>query len=260
MDQTCFYAGGGQPADYGTIAVDGLAFRVTGIETDGAGTLWHQCDGSPPPDWLGRRARLQVDPERRSALSRYHTVLHVLNTVALRDHGAWITGAQIRVDYARIDFKWEGFSSAVSSELERKVNGELSADRRLRAYSLTEEEFSRRPELLRTLEVRPPVSGRPRPCGGDRGLRRTGLRRHTRRQHRPVGAVLDYAHRDADQQAPLCSLDRQVTGPTAALSPARPSGRPANWQSSPDARWGSCIPSSNRCRPPYKAWHRDRPW
>jgi misacylated tRNA(Ala) deacylase len=158
LDQTCFYAGGGgQPADHGTITVGGPALNVTGMETDDSGTLWHQCDRFPPPDWVGRRARLQVNPERRSALSRYHTVLHVLNTIALHDYGAWITGAQIGVDYARIDFKWDGFSPALSSELVRKVNAELSADRRLRAYSLPEEEFSRRPELLRTMEVRPPV-------------------------------------------------------------------------------------------------------
>ena len=100
---------------------------------------------------------MQVDAARRTALARYHTVLHVLNTIAQRDYGAWMTGAQIGLDYSRIDFKWEGFTPAVCAEVEAKVNAELAADRRLVAYWLTEAEFASRPELLRTLEVRPPV-------------------------------------------------------------------------------------------------------
>jgi misacylated tRNA(Ala) deacylase len=81
----------------------------------------------------------------------------VLNTIALRDYDGWITGVQIGVDYSRIDFKLEGFSAALCAELERKVNDVLEADRALRAYTISEEEFRGRNDLLRTLEVRPPV-------------------------------------------------------------------------------------------------------
>jgi Ser-tRNA(Ala) deacylase AlaX len=52
-------------------------------------------------------------------------VLHVLNTIALRDYSGWITGVQIAADYSRIDFKLEGFSAAMCAELERKVNAVL---------------------------------------------------------------------------------------------------------------------------------------
>jgi misacylated tRNA(Ala) deacylase len=110
-----------------------------------------------PPEWIGQRVRLRVDAARRAAHSRYHTVLHVLNTIAQRDYGAWITGAQIGVDYSRIDFQWDGFSPALCGALEQKVNAVLAEDRTLAAYSLDEAEFSRRPDLLRTLEVKPPV-------------------------------------------------------------------------------------------------------
>jgi Ser-tRNA(Ala) deacylase AlaX len=40
-------------------------------------------------------------------------VLHVLNTIALREYGGWITGVQIAADYSRIDFKLEGLSAAM---------------------------------------------------------------------------------------------------------------------------------------------------
>jgi misacylated tRNA(Ala) deacylase len=85
-------------------------------------------------------------------------VLHVLNTIALRDFGGWITGVQIGVDYSRIDFKLDGFSAALATELERKVNAVLDANRALRAYYIPEAEFRTRVDLLRTLEVQPPVS------------------------------------------------------------------------------------------------------
>jgi misacylated tRNA(Ala) deacylase len=64
---------------------------------------------------------------------------------------------QIDTAYARIDFKWEGFSASLCADIESKVNQEVVANRAIRAYSLAEHEFSARPELLRTLEVRPPV-------------------------------------------------------------------------------------------------------
>ena len=94
---------------------------------------------------------------RRLALTRYHTVLHVVNTIALRDYAGWITGVQIGVDYSRIDFKLEGFSPALCAELETKVNAVLVRDLALRAYYLPEQEFRAREDLLRTLEARPPV-------------------------------------------------------------------------------------------------------
>jgi len=84
-------------------------------------------------------------------------VLHVLNTIALRDYDAWITGVQIGTDYSRIDFKIEGFSAALCAELESKVNAVLQAAHALKSYDVPEEEFRQRRDLLRTLDAQPPV-------------------------------------------------------------------------------------------------------
>jgi misacylated tRNA(Ala) deacylase len=157
VDQTCFYpGGGGQPPDHGTLEIDGARAHIRDVKSDADGMLWHSCE-SAHQAWLGRSAMLRIDELRRAALSRYHTVLHLVNTIALRDYGAWITGAQIEVDYARIDFKWEGFSPSLCADVESKVNAEVASGRGIRAYSLAEQEFAARPELLRTLEKRPPV-------------------------------------------------------------------------------------------------------
>jgi Ser-tRNA(Ala) deacylase AlaX len=136
FDQTCFYpGGGGQPPDCGTVELDGAASRVNDVKSDANGVLWHCCD-SPDPAWQGRAAVLHIDELRRVMLSRYHTVLHLVNTIALRNYGAWITGAQIDVDYARIDFKWEGFSPSLCSDIETKVNAEIATARSIRGYLL----------------------------------------------------------------------------------------------------------------------------
>ena len=88
---------------------------------------------------------------------RYHTVLHVLNSIALRDYAGWITGVQIGTDYSRIDFKLEDFSDALAAELETKVNVVLAEYHRIKSYYISEDEFRNRPDLLRTLDVKPPA-------------------------------------------------------------------------------------------------------
>lgn len=157
-DRTCFYpGGGGQPPDHGTIDAGGVSLAVTSVRAGEHGVVWHVT--APPPDTalVGRAARLSIDPARRQALTRHHTVLHVLNTTALREHGGWITGVQIGVEYSRIDFTLEHFSAAVVTDLEARVNAVLDEDRPLTASWIDEAEFRARDDLRRTLTAEPPV-------------------------------------------------------------------------------------------------------
>jgi misacylated tRNA(Ala) deacylase len=158
-DRTCFYpGGGGQPPDQGTVRLEhGDVLEIVSAHADPDGVVWHVSAAGLSPALVGQRARLSLDRERRLVLARYHTVLHVLNTMALRDYGGWITGVQIGVDYSRIDFKLEGLSAAMCAELEAKVNAVLAADRALTSRYIPEAEFRARDDLLRTLEATPPV-------------------------------------------------------------------------------------------------------
>jgi misacylated tRNA(Ala) deacylase len=159
FDRTCFHpGGGGQPPDTGRVRLaDGRDAAIVSVHADEGDVIWHTADAPIPPETVRQTARLSLDRERRVTLARHHTVLHVLNTIALRDYGAWITGAQIGTEYSRIDFKIDGFSAALRADLEEKVNAVLAADRALTAYYVSEEEFRGRPDLLRTLEAKPPV-------------------------------------------------------------------------------------------------------
>jgi misacylated tRNA(Ala) deacylase len=161
FDRTCFYpGGGGQPADAGTVELSsGVRLRIASVRAEEDEVLWHLTEPAAAHDVVGQPARLAVDRERRLALTRYHTVLHVLNTVALRDYGGWITGCQIAPDYARIDFKLDRLSPALCAELEAKVNAVLARDHPISHYYLPEAEFRERADLLRTLDAQPPVIG-----------------------------------------------------------------------------------------------------
>jgi Ser-tRNA(Ala) deacylase AlaX len=159
FDQTCFYpGGGGQPADNGFIKFqNGETVEIESAYSDDEQIIWHVCRSVPSPDITGKSAILTVDKARRSALMRYHTVLHVLNTITLRDYGGWITGVQIGEEYSRIDFKLESFSPSLVPELEEKVNEVLRGNHKLKSYYVSEKEFREREDLLRTFDVQPPV-------------------------------------------------------------------------------------------------------
>jgi len=159
FDRTCFYpGGGGQPPDQGWVKIHGRDhLEIVSVHADANDTIWHSLKTPTPGDVLGSPATLMLDQPRRLAHARYHTVLHVLNTIALREYGGWITGVQIAVDYSRIDFKLDGFSAALCAELEKKVNSVLERRSALKSYYLAEDRFRQRDDLLRTLEAKPPV-------------------------------------------------------------------------------------------------------
>jgi len=158
-DRSCFYpGGGGQPCDLGTLAGERQGARaVVAVHADERGVVWHRCE--PPADMalVGQRVTLGIDVRRRRALARYHTVLHVLNTIALRDHDGWITGVQIGTEGSRIDFRIDDFGAPLCAELERKVNAVLQCAYPIRAYYLDQEAYRQRDDLRRTLDVAPPV-------------------------------------------------------------------------------------------------------
>ena len=133
--------------------------EIGSVQADNDEIIWHVSKSSPPPHIVGQSARLILNRDRRIVLMRHHTSLHVLNTLALRDFGGWITGVQIGVAHSRIDFKIEGFSPALVAELEKRANAVLAEGHSVTAHYLSEEGFQKREDLVRTLEAKPPVSG-----------------------------------------------------------------------------------------------------
>ena len=149
-----FVGGGGQPMDTGVVSVDGVNHRIVDVEVDGDDVLWHAADAFLQ---VGQAVDLVVDRQRRRTISRYHTALHVLNTLALTHYDAWITGAQMTEAYARIDFAIEWLDPVMLADLEARMNAVLIAYHPVHYRSLTSAEFAQRPDLLRTKNVQPPA-------------------------------------------------------------------------------------------------------
>ncbi|MFZ9858285.1 MAG: alanyl-tRNA editing protein [Roseiflexaceae bacterium] len=145
-----FVGGGGQPIDTGWVD----ATPITTITVDEHDTIWHHSDALMH---VNQSVLLAVDSTHRAVVSRYHTALHILNTLALERYNAWLTGAAITLAYGRIDLAIEQIDAAMIADLQVNMNAVIAANHAVRAYSISPEEFAQRSDLLRTINVRPPV-------------------------------------------------------------------------------------------------------
>jgi Ser-tRNA(Ala) deacylase AlaX len=141
LDRTVFYpGGGGQPADTGVLRWPGGERRVTEMRRDGE-TVWHVLEGPAPADGTGVHAVL--DWERRYAVMRHHSALHVLVGAVYRLFNARVTGGAIYADRARMDFTLEDLNKERVADIERETNRVLGEDRLIAVRFVTPEEFAR---------------------------------------------------------------------------------------------------------------------
>lgn len=149
LDRTVFYpGGGGQPADTGWLhGSSGGSWRVSGARKRDD-DIWHAIEGELPAD--DTQVSAELDWDRRYALMRTHSALHVLCGVIWRDHGASVTGGNMEPLSGRMDFEFETMRGELVADIERRVNEEVAADREIRVNVLPREEAFRIPDLIRT--------------------------------------------------------------------------------------------------------------
>lgn len=148
LDQTPFYpGGGGQPCDVGMLTSAALELPVNKVWRE-SGRVWHQVDGTLPE--IGSPVQAHIDWQRRYALMRTHTALHILCGVVWRDYQALVTGGNMEPGQGRLDFEFETLHQDLVAEIERRVNEEISAARDIRTQVLPREEAFRIPDLIRT--------------------------------------------------------------------------------------------------------------
>jgi misacylated tRNA(Ala) deacylase len=150
LDRSAFYpGGGGQPPDHGVLLWGGVQTGIVGVRK--ADDLWLvPADGDPLPP-VGTRVRGAVEDERRTALMRTHSGLHLLSGVVFRDFGALVTGGNMEPLEARMDFNLptvpEGFKEAVAAACAT----EISAGRAITTTTLPRDDaFATYPDLIRT--------------------------------------------------------------------------------------------------------------
>ncbi|HJQ60451.1 MAG TPA: alanyl-tRNA editing protein [Vineibacter sp.] len=152
LDRTVFYpTGGGQPGDCGTLTLaDGRSIAITDtVKTDG--DIAHvPAPGATPPA-VGDKVVASVDWPRRLRHMRMHTALHVMSAVIKGD----VTGGQVNADKSRLDFNLSG-DVPTKEFVTEEVNRLIALDRSVAPRWITDDELAARPELVKTMSVRPP--------------------------------------------------------------------------------------------------------
>ena len=149
LDRSAFYpGGGGQPPDEGVLLWGGVQTRIAGARKgDDLYLIPAEDDPLPPP---GTTVRGAVEDERRTALMRTHSGLHVLCGVVFRDFGALVTGGNMEPLTARMDFDLPELPAGFRDAVEAACNAEIGSDRRIDARVLPRAEAFAIPDIIRT--------------------------------------------------------------------------------------------------------------
>jgi misacylated tRNA(Ala) deacylase len=182
LDRTVFYPmGGGQPGDSGTLRLaDGNAIAI--VDTIKGGSpdeIIHVPIAGTTAPAVGTAVAAEIDWDRRHRLMRMHSCLHLLCAVVTGD----VTGGQVSDGKGRLDFNLPE-AKLDKEHIEAELNRLIAEDHPVRPRWITDEELSTRPEMVRTMSVKPPMGqGRVRlleiehvdlqPCGGTH-VARTG--------------------------------------------------------------------------------------
>ena len=150
LNRTAFYpGGGGQPNDEGFLTVAGNTYAVAKVNKEG-GQLWHTLAQEAADLVVGATVQGQLNWERRYALMRTHTAMHILCGVVWRDYGASVTGGNMDPGSGRMDFEFASLTREMISEIEAKCNAEVAGAHPVRAQILPREEAFQIPDLIRT--------------------------------------------------------------------------------------------------------------
>jgi Ser-tRNA(Ala) deacylase AlaX len=148
LDKTAFYpTGGGQPNDTGILRWNHDETKVVDVSKK-EGSVLHKLEGTAPP--VGSNVHGILDWDRRYVFMRYHSALHVLCGLVYHMYGGLVTGGQIYLDRARMDFDLQDLSTDRIQEIEKACNEQIEAARPISVRFLSRDEAMKHPDLIRT--------------------------------------------------------------------------------------------------------------
>jgi misacylated tRNA(Ala) deacylase len=92
----------------------------------------------------------ELDWERRYKAMRTHTAMHILCGVIWRDYQVSVTGGNMALLSARMDFEFDELSRETIDQINEKINAEVANGRKVTARILPREEAFQIPDLIRT--------------------------------------------------------------------------------------------------------------
>jgi len=150
LDCTAFYpGGGGQPHDSGWLLAGDATLPVVKVKREGE-HVWHWLAPDMALPAVGTQVVGRLDWQRRYALMRTHTAMHILCGVVWRDYGAQVTGGAMEPLEGRMDFEFATLRAELVGEIEAKCNAEIAAAHDVRVQILPRAEAFQIPDLIRT--------------------------------------------------------------------------------------------------------------
>ena len=158
LDQSAFHPlTGGVGCDMGWLVKDDARFRVVRVEIERATkTVSHVVESEPIGLAIGDVVKGVIDWDRRYCLMRLHTAAHLIAAVMYRDYSALITGGQVDVDQAKLDFNLPRTDREVFEDAVKKANEEAAKHVELKVYFLSRDEALKVPGVVKLAERMPP--------------------------------------------------------------------------------------------------------
>lgn len=158
LDQSAFHPlTGGVGCDLGWLVKGDTQFRVVRVEIDRATkVISHVVEGDTNRLGQGDVVKGLIDWDRRYCLMRLHTAAHLIAAVMYRDYSALITGGQVDVDQAKLDFNLPRTDREVFEDAVKKANEEAAKHVELKVYFLSREEALKVPGMVKLAERMPP--------------------------------------------------------------------------------------------------------
>jgi len=158
LDQTGFHPlTGGVGCDVGWLVKDDTRLRVIRVEIDKVTkVVSHMIEGDVSDLSQGDVVKGVIDWDRRYALMRLHTAAHLIAAVMYRDYSALITGGQVDVDQAKLDFNLPRTDREVFEDAVKKANEEATKQVELKIYFLSRDEALKVPGVVKLAERMPP--------------------------------------------------------------------------------------------------------
>jgi misacylated tRNA(Ala) deacylase len=158
LDQSAFHPlTGGVGCDTGWLVKGDARFRVARVEIDRASkAVSHLLEAAPSGLGQGDVVKGVIDWDRRFCLMKLHTAAHLIAAVMYRDYSALITGGQVDVDQAKLDFNLPRTDREVFEDAVKKANEEAVKRVELRIYFLSRDEALKVPGVVKLAERMPP--------------------------------------------------------------------------------------------------------
>ena len=158
LDQSAFHPiTGGVGCDFGWLVKGDARFHVNRVEVDRATKIVsHVLEAEPTGPGQGDVVKGIIKWDRRHALMRLHTAAHLIAAVMYRDYSALITGGQVDVDSAKLDFNLPRTDREVFEDAVKKANEEAAKRVELKVYFLSREEALKVPGVVKLAERMPP--------------------------------------------------------------------------------------------------------